>query len=287
LPARHLADKLAPPTAELGKERVLRLDERGEPATHAERAHLQILGDSERRKDIALLRHIGHAHRHEPLRRGPGDVRAVKAHTPAMRRNDAEDRLDQGRFAGAVRADDDRKLSPLRLAIDAVQDHRVAIAGAQTLDREEARHAAAMPDTGAPRYASRTRSSALISAILPCASTRPSAITITGSQSRAMRSMSCSMMQKLVACSRCKRSMWWARARRSARLTPAPGSSRRTTLASTIMVRPSSMSFFCPPESVPASAARCPESPRISNVASARRRIAISSRRTRPRPNQA
>ena len=73
----------------------------------------------------------------------------------------------------------------------------------------------------------------------------------------------------------------------SVRFTPAPTSSRNTIRASTIIVRPSSRSFFCPPERLPArSSARC-EMVRKSSTSSARRASARSSARMARRAVQA
>ena len=74
---------------------------------------------------------------------------------------------------------------------------------------------------------------------------------------------------------------------RRVRLTPAPISSSSTALASAIIVRPSSRSFFCPPERLPASSFFTCARPMKSMTSSARARTRSSSRRTRPRLNQA
>ena len=52
-------------------------------------------------------------------------------------------------------------------------------------------------------------------------------------------------------------------------LTPAPGSSNKTSLASVIIVRPSSRSFFCPPDRLPANSFLTCVSPRKSKLSKA------------------
>ena len=73
----------------------------------------------------------------------------------------------------------------------------------------------------------------------------------------------------------------------SVRFTPAPTSSRKTILASTIMVRPSSKSFFCPPERLPARSSATWGISRKSITSSARARTSASRSRTRAPWNQA
>ena len=71
----------------------------------------------------------------------------------------------------------------------------------------------------------------------------------------------------------------------SVRLTPAPTSSSSTTRGSVIMVRPSSSSFFCPPERLPAGSPATASSLRNSMTSSARAPMACSCARIFPGRN--
>ena len=73
----------------------------------------------------------------------------------------------------------------------------------------------------------------------------------------------------------------------SVRFTPAPTSSRKTILASTIIVRPSSSSFFWPPDRLPANSSATWGISRKSITSSARARTSASRARTRPGRNHA
>src|SRR5438128_2142177 len=94
--------------------------------------------------------------------------------------------LEQRRLAGAVGADDADDLPGVHGEVDALEDLVARrIAGDDALDGEQRAHAVA---ARRPRYAACTRSSAATCANVPSARWRPSAITITGSHSRAITS---------------------------------------------------------------------------------------------------
>ena len=132
---------------------------------------------------------------------------AVDPHRPLAQPQHAEHRLHRRRLAGAVGADDHGDLARVHRDGAAVQDVGAAVAAAHRLADEErfggrdagpgAHAEAVLFFRPVPRYASITASFCMMSDALPWASTRPSAMTMTGSQRRAMKSMSCSMRQKV------------------------------------------------------------------------------------------
>src|SRR5690606_38031944 len=105
-----------------------------------------------------------------------------------------EDGFERRRLARPVGADDDADIALLDRDVDAVEDGRAAIA-ADDVGEFEQRHQAA--STGAPKYASMISGLARISDIGPSAIFSPCAMTMTGSHSRPIRSMSCSMTKKV------------------------------------------------------------------------------------------
>ena len=94
---------------------------------------------------------------------------------------------------------------------------------------------------------------------VPSAITLPLAMTMMGSHMCMTNCISCSMMTKVISRSTLAVSMLADRSRSRVRLTPAAGSSSRTSLGSAMRVRANSSSFFWPPERLPAySLARWP-----------------------------
>jgi hypothetical protein len=97
------------------------------------------------------LRHVGHAEPNELFGPGSRHLGAVETHAPGMDADEAENRLDQCRFAGAIRADDDGELAGFGHQIDIVQYGRVAVAAAQLFDLEQAHETAVVVVAVAPR----------------------------------------------------------------------------------------------------------------------------------------
>ena len=143
----------------------------------------------------------------------------------------AEDRLDQGRLAGAV-GPDDVTISPSRdVDRDAVEDVDLGhVAGDDALGASTASRCARSPGRSAISSASgrpparrrgRRRSRAWsrrTSSGSPSAITRPSAITITRSEWFITTSMSCSMNRKVTPSSARSRCMWSSRRRAEGRV---------------------------------------------------------------------
>ena len=73
-----------------------------------------------------------------------GDVGAGEADAAGMDRDEAGDGLDEGRLAGAVRAEEDDDLAGRHGEVDAAHDRQVAlVAGDERVGREGGGHAAA------------------------------------------------------------------------------------------------------------------------------------------------
>src|SRR5262249_60534597 len=77
-------------------------------------AYAQVFLDGEMRKDVDLLRHIADALPLHRVRRERVDALAVEGDAALVRMEKAEDGAQQGRLAGAVRADDQGELPCLR-----------------------------------------------------------------------------------------------------------------------------------------------------------------------------
>ena len=121
--AREIARQLSPALLEARKQGVERLQPVGEAevATRPQ-ADLQILLDRQPLEDVLPLRHVARALPHDPARRQARDRLAGEDDGSPLRRKQADDQLEQGRLAGAVRADDHDELAFVDMDVDAVQD---------------------------------------------------------------------------------------------------------------------------------------------------------------------
>src|SRR5437899_2054569 len=191
LAARQSARPRAPPSREDREELDDGPHSLVERTACRPRADRQVLPHAERREHVGLLGHVAEAALDDTPRTGFGDVGAAQ-HDPAPARpHEARQRLQQGRFSGAVGSDDGDQLAGLDAQRETAEDLVVAVAGREVTHLEERGHAAV------PRYASSTRGSRRTSANGPSRRVRPWAITITGSQSSVTRSMSCSMRRNV------------------------------------------------------------------------------------------
>ena len=94
-------------------------------------------------------------------------------------------------------------------------------------------------------------------------------MTIIGSHIVITNRMSCSMMTKVMSRATLATMMFRAKSCNRVRFTPAPGSSSSTSRGSAIRVRPSSSSFFWPPDRLPAYSLAKWEKLRSSSTSSA------------------
>ena len=128
LAARELAGRLAALFAQRREHVVDPVDRWRKSSRADEGAHLEVLLDDHRGEDVVLLRHEGEALGHQPVGRQVGDVLAVEADVAFRNGEQAEERLQRRRLAGAVRPDDDADIWALDGDDDAVEDRRAAIA---------------------------------------------------------------------------------------------------------------------------------------------------------------
>ena len=101
------------------------------------RAHAQILGDAHARKDAAALRGLRDAQMRDAMGRCMCDVLSVETDFAGARTRPAEHRHHQGRFAGAVGADQRHDLAGSDIEVDALERLDVTIGGAQAADGEQ------------------------------------------------------------------------------------------------------------------------------------------------------
>ena len=98
----------------------------------------EIVLDRHQGKDILCLRHEGQAKPHHGMGRCCGDVLAVQEHRAAGDRDEAGDRLDEARFAGAVGTKDDDDLAFSDSDRGAAHDrHARLVAGFEIADIED------------------------------------------------------------------------------------------------------------------------------------------------------
>src|SRR5262249_48351855 len=147
--------------------------------------------DRESGKDIFGLRHEGETMPYLLVRRHIGGVDPAKTHRSSVNRHQPGNRLDEGRFAGAVRAEDHHQFIGAEGEVDPPHDGEVALGAGNKAGRagDGGIAHAAIP----PRYASITAGFPATSAGVPSVRYRPEAITTTRPQSRATASMLCSM----------------------------------------------------------------------------------------------
>src|SRR5207237_9990976 len=139
LATRHRARRLAAALAEDGKQRVDALERAGHARGIALRvgAHLEVLEHRHLREDDAALRHIGEAAAQDEVGPHAGDLLAVEDHTALARAEEADDRLERRRLAGAVGPDNADNLARVHLERDILQDVHLAVAGGEPVRDEQ------------------------------------------------------------------------------------------------------------------------------------------------------
>src|SRR5213080_2209988 len=236
-------------------------------------AHLQVLEDREGRERVVRLRDVGKPVEDQVPRRFSRDVEALEGHLAGGRSEEAEYRLDEGRFAGPIGPNDRHDFLAVESHRHTMEDFHFPIARMEVLGFEEDHHP--------PRYDSITTGFAFTLAGVPSAIVRPWCMTITRSHRFMTTFMSCSI-KKNVRPSRRSFSMRSMRLPARVGFTPATGSSRRTKVGSVINARASSNSFFWPPESAFACSLAKASSWVSRRTSRARCLHRFSSRRTKP-----
>src|SRR5438046_1061615 len=208
-------------------------------------AHHQVVAHRQQREHFAAYGHVAQARLHDLGRITRGDVAAAKFDAALARVDDAGDRLQDRRLAGAVRAEHGCDLALSNLQADAADRANRAV---RALDIEELKHevvahaALRSPDTSStdPRYASITPASACTSRGVPSAIVSPWFIASTRSDTFDTRLMSCSTISTVTPSS-----CWMSRTQNtmssvSSTLSPDDGSSSSSNLGSVHSARASS-----------------------------------------------
>ncbi len=107
-------------------------------ARHQEAAHPQVLLDGHVGEHRVVLQDVGDAGARELLvGREPRHVRAAHDDPSRLDAREAVDRVQHGRLAGSVRADEAERLSRRHAQAHAVQDLHAAVAGDEVVQGEE------------------------------------------------------------------------------------------------------------------------------------------------------
>ena len=117
------------------------------PGLHHRRQH-QVLLDVQAREDAALLRAVGEAQPGDLVGRLADRLAALEGDRAGALLDDAHDRLQRRRLAGAVAAQQRHQLAAADLEAHAVQDVRFAVPGLQAVDLEQCSQRMTRPDIG-------------------------------------------------------------------------------------------------------------------------------------------
>ena len=109
------------------------------------RADLEILEDGHARKDAPSLGRVRDAEAHDLVGLRLGDVAVVEEDAALRRARAAADRHQEGRFAGAVRADEGDDLVPADGEIDALEGLDIAVEGMDAGDGEHRQATSSSP----------------------------------------------------------------------------------------------------------------------------------------------
>ena len=99
-------------------------------------AEFEVVADIELRKDVAALRDVNNAGIEHLPRREIRDVAPGEGDLTATHRQQAENGLEHGRFAGAIRADYGRDPAGTDARGSPVQDRHLAVAGNDVVECE-------------------------------------------------------------------------------------------------------------------------------------------------------
>src|SRR3954470_8720021 len=132
LAARHAAAAALQHGAERGKKDEELLHSPGRCADARRLASdFEVLGHREVGEDAPVLGHVAEPEPGNLVRRAPVDARALEADLARARLDEAHQRLERGRLAGAVAAEEGHDLASVDREVEPEQDLRASIAGAQ------------------------------------------------------------------------------------------------------------------------------------------------------------
>ncbi len=151
LAAAQGAGLLAQPLADEGEHRHHAVARRAEAAVgQRQAAEPEVLVDAELGEEGVVLRRIGDAAGDDPMGRPAADVAVEEGDAAAAGGDQSDQRLEEGRFPGAVLADQGIDVARGDLDADVAQHGGVAIAALETLAGDGRAH-------GAPRVRERPR----------------------------------------------------------------------------------------------------------------------------------
>src|SRR3990170_4320945 len=258
-------------------------------------AHLEVFHDRQPREDPAALGRVADPVAHQLVGGGMRDVAPTKVDRPRPRVEQAADRLEGRRLAGAIRADQGDDLALANLEGDALEGVDLAVVGVDVAQLEDdvARrsvaggrgrlgrrgHALTAHDAEVPRYASITFGSRRTSSGVPSEIRSPWSRTRTWSLMPMTTRMSCSMRRIVRPRSLRRRPMRAVIAEVSGGFMPAAGPSSRSRPGSLAKARASSSRRWSPYGRFLASSSSIPRSPTSLSSSLARLAAASSSRR--------
>src|SRR5436190_980259 len=105
-------------------------------------ADREVLPHAERREHVRLLGHVAEPARDDALDAGARDVGAAKRDSTGARTQKPGQRLQQGRFPGAIGSDDGHQLSVVDAKREAMEDVVVAVACGEIVHLEKSGHRA-------------------------------------------------------------------------------------------------------------------------------------------------
>src|SRR5262249_46475817 len=231
LTARERAGELAAALAQPREQREHLVHARGERRAVApdERAHLEILVHGQGREELPTFRNPRHPELVDAMRRHAVNGPALELDR-AARFDEAEDRLDRARLAGAVGAEDGADLARGHLERDAADRGHGAVADLEILHAQQQAH------VSAPRYASITSAFVRMSAGLPSAIFWPKLRTAIRSEIDITTLMLCSI-NKIVRPRSLSLPIRCISPRASAGTMPADGSSSMIRRGSVMSAR--------------------------------------------------
>ena len=101
------------------------------------RAHFEIVGHGHLGKYDAALRHVSDTQRRNNVRRHISDVVSVELDATALHFHQADDRLDDRGFAGAIGTDDAHDLAGIHLNVHTEQDLHCPVGDFQIADGKQ------------------------------------------------------------------------------------------------------------------------------------------------------
>ena len=123
----------------------------GDVAAGGDRAELDIVAHRQFRKDVAALRHVADAGGQQFALAQAGDVASLEDDLAFAQFQQAEDRLEHGGFAGAVRPDHGGDRSRRHREGGAVEDRHLAVAADQAFEHPGSRRSSVSSPTQCPR----------------------------------------------------------------------------------------------------------------------------------------